>query len=85
MNNLVMSITKSKSVSFDISENKTKIVERYNHKTADYLPKSVLTKNDIKSALNIIKIAILRKTFNGKELKPVVDFHNKLNDFVNAN
>ena len=85
MNNLVMTITKSKSVSFDISENKTKIVERYNHKIADYLPKQVLTKNDIMSALNIIKIAILRKTFNGKELKPVVDFHNKLNDFVNSN
>ena len=85
MNNLVMSITRSKSVSFDIGENKTKIVERYNHKIADYLPKPVLTKNDIMSALNIIKIAILRKTFNGKELKPVVDFHNKLNDFVNAN
>ena len=69
-----------KSVSFcDVVD--VKIVERY----IDPLnpkPKNRLTKRDLLSALNIIRVAIQRGTFKEVELKLVVAFHNKINQFL---
>ena len=68
-----------KKVSFNDTV-QTKIVENY---IKDMNEKS-LSKNDLISALNIIKIAIFRKTFQKNEIKIVIDFHNKLNDIINS-
>ena len=48
------------------------------------MDKILLSKNDFISALNIIKIAIFRKTFRGNEIKIVVDLHNRLNNIINS-
>ena len=68
-----------KKVSFNDTV-QIKIVENY---IKDMNEKS-LSKNDLISALNIIKMAIFRKTFRENEIKIVVDFHNRLKDIVNS-
>jgi hypothetical protein len=68
-----------KKVSFNDTV-QTKIVDNY----IKDMDKILISKNDLISALNIIKMAIFRKTFRENEIKMIVDFHNRLNDIVNS-
>ena len=68
-----------KKVSFNDAV-QTKIVDNY----IKDMDKILISKNDLISALNIIKMAIFRKTFRENEIKMIVDFHNRLNDIINS-
>ena len=69
---------KKKKVRFS-NKNETKYVNNY----IKNIDKLLISKKDLQSFLNIIKIAIVRKTFKTSEIKIVVDFHNRLNNILN--
>tara|TARA_Y100000590_G_scaffold174931_1_gene199935 strand:- start:606 stop:1058 length:453 start_codon:yes stop_codon:yes gene_type:complete len=60
-----------------------KVVERYIKELNTIQKKPGLKKSDLISALHIIRVAIIRKTFTTKnELEMVVKFHNRLNTII---
>jgi len=69
---------KKKKVTFS-DKNEIKYVDNY----IKNMDKIMISKKDLQSLLNIIKIAIVRKTFKTNEIKIVVDFHNRLNNILN--
>ena len=69
---------KNKKVSFNDNV-ETKYVDNY----IKDMNKILISKKDLTSALNIIKLAIIRKSFLTSEIKIVIDFYNQLNKLLN--
>tara|TARA_B100000427_G_scaffold170600_1_gene141860 strand:- start:480 stop:785 length:306 start_codon:yes stop_codon:yes gene_type:complete len=69
---------KNKKVSFNDNV-ETKYVDNY----IKDMNKILISKKDLTSALNIIKLAIIRKSFLTSEIKIVIDFYNQLNKLFN--